>query len=104
MPLASAVKAAKRPSQTITWTDADGVAIDLTGATITATITDRATGASRSADGVFTLVTPASGIFRWDYGTTDVGTAGTFLVQFSAAFGSNPTPAKTRRQSWIVYE
>jgi hypothetical protein len=102
--LASAVKGGKRPSQTVTWELDDGTALDLTGATITATIVDRISGASRVADGVFTVTDGPEGEFRWDYGTNDVATAGMFMVQFSASFGSAPTPARTRKSAWMVYE
>ncbi len=102
MALADAVQGAKRPSQQITWTDEDGNALDLSGATITGRIRDETTGIARDIDGTLAIVTAASGIFSWDYGTQDVGTAGTFAVQFIATYGSNPTPAKSFTSSWIV--
>lgn len=102
MALADAVQGAKRPSQEITWTDASGAPVDLTGATITARIDNRR-GTLRSADGSFTVVTPAAGLFRWDYGTADVGTEGKFWVQFSASFASGPTPERNVRAEWRVH-
>ena len=104
MGLAAAVQGARRPAQVITWTDADGTAVNLTGATITGIIRNRATGAARAVDGTLTVTTPAAGVFTWAYGTTDVGTAGLFDVQFNAAFGSAPTPARNITASWIVHE
>lgn len=102
MGLASAIQNAKRPSQVITWTRDDGTAEDLSGATITGFIKNSA-GTVRAIDGTLTLTTPASGIFTWAYGDNDVATAGEFTVQFNAAFGSAPTPAKTIAASWYVY-
>lgn len=104
MALAEAVQGAKRPSQSITWQDQDGNAVDLTGTTITARIRNQGTGVVRAADGAFVLVTAASGIFRWDYGTNDVGTAGHFVVQFTAAYSSGVTPARTISGKWTVHE
>lgn len=103
MALADAVQGGKRPSQTITWSDQDGTALDLTGATITARIT-RPGGEAIAADGTFTLTDAENGQFRWDYGTNDVGTAGTFDVQFNAAFGSGTTPARTVPTRWKVHK
>lgn len=104
MALADAVQGAKRPSQLITWTDQDGNAVDLTGATITARIRNTATGVAVVADGTFTLTSASAGIFRWDYGTTDVATAGFFRVTFTAAFASGTTPARTLSEKWVVHE
>lgn len=102
MALASAIQNAKRPSQVITWTRADGTAEDLSGATITGFIKNSA-GTVRAIDGTLTLTTPASGIFTWAYGDNDVATSGSFTVQFNASFGSAPTPAKSTESSWYVY-
>lgn len=105
MALAAAIKGAKRPSQTITWTRADGTAEDLSGATLTGYIRNQRTGETRAIDGDLTLVTAASGIFEWAYGDNDVSEAGEdFEVQFVASFASAPTPAKTRTTSWTVYD
>lgn len=101
MALPDAVQAGKRPSPLITWTDLDGDALDLTGATVTGTITD-SYNTSRAITGTLTVVTAASGIFRWDYSTADVATAGKFTVQFSASYGASPTPAKTFKETWRV--
>lgn len=101
MAIPSAVHGGKRPSPLLTWSDQDGDALDLTGATLSGTITDAA-GNSRAISGALTVVTAASGIFRWDYSTADVATVGAFVVQFSASFGSNPTPARTFEEKWKV--
>lgn len=102
MALADAIYGAKRPSQQITWTREDGTAEDLTGATLTGYIRSHQTGTVRAIDGTLSVTTAASGIFTWAYGTNDVGEVGGFEVQFNAAFGSAPTPAKTIVTEWRV--
>lgn len=104
MSLSAAIVGAKRPSQIITWTDDEGNAFDLTGAAITARIRNRTTYATVASDGTFTITNASSGVFRWDYGATDVATAGLYEVQFTATFGSGPTPAKTVTELWEVKE
>jgi len=102
MALPDAVKGGKRPSALITWLDGDDAAVDLSGATITARITDD-DRVTRDADGDFVITDAANGVFRWDYGDTDIGTAGTFNVQFSASFGTSPTPLRMIMTRWIVH-
>lgn len=104
MGLASAVSGSRRPSQLITWQREDGNAETLTGATITAKIRRQGQGTSSDLTGTFTVTDGANGIFRWDYSSDDVATAGTHKVQFNAAFGSSPTPAKTFVADWVVKE
>lgn len=104
MALASAVQNGKRPSQLITWQREDGNVETLTGATITAKIKRQNQGASEDLTGTFTVTDGANGIFRWDYSSADVATAGTHRVQFTATFGSSPTPAKTFIADWVVRE
>jgi len=104
MALAEAVQNAKRPSQLITWTDGDGDAVDLTGATITARLYNTATGVVAASTGAFVLTTPTAGVFRWDYSTTDLETAGLFKVQFTATYASGLTPGKTLTALWVVHE
>lgn len=103
MALAYAVAGATRPSQVITWTRDDSTAENLTGATLTGTIKDSA-GTVRAITGTLSVTTAASGIFTWDYSAADVASAGNFIVQFTAAFGSNPTPARTIKSQWTIHE
>jgi len=103
MALAYAVAGALRPSQIITWTRADDTPEVLTGATITGTIRNDA-NIVRAIAGTLTVTDGATGTFRWDYAAGDVATAGIFAVQFTAAFGSSPTPARTLKAQWIIYE
>ena len=102
MALADAVDGATRPSQTITWTRDDGTAEDLTGATITGTLKPRG-GTARAVAGDLSVSDAESGVFVWTYDDADV-VEGLYEVQFQAAFGSDPTPAKTFVARWYVSE
>lgn len=104
MALAAAVKGGLRPSQIVTWTRSDGVAEPLTNATITGTITNRATGVTRAIAGTLTVTDDAAGEFRWDYAAADVSEKGEFDVQFNAAFGSPPSPARSYIALWTVHD
>lgn len=104
MALASAVQNALRPTQRITWTDDNGTALDLTGATITGKIRNETTKVVRSIAGSLPIVTAASGIFDWIYAAGDVVDAGSFEVQFTASYGSPPSPARNIVTKWHVYE
>lgn len=104
MALAQAIQDSLRPSQFITWTRADGVAENLTGATITGKIRDNAIGVIRDIAGTLTVTDGADGVFTWAYHADDVATAGKFMVQFKAVFGDDPSPARTIASEWFVYE
>ena len=105
MALAKAVATGKRPSQLITWQREDGNGVEtLTGATIAGKIRRQGQGSSDDLTGTFTVTDGANGVFRWDYSTADVATAGTHKVQFTATFGSDPTPAKPFISEWVVKE
>lgn len=102
MALAAAVKGGARPSQAIAWQRDDGTAEDLSAATLTGWIRNRATNATRAIAGTLTVTDGPTGAFRWDYAAADVAEAGAFDVQFNAAFGSGQTPARTFVARWVV--
>lgn len=104
MALANAIAGATRPTQVITWTRADGTAEDLTGATITGNLYNTSDFTTRAIAGTLSVTDGAEGVFSWAYDAADVVTAGRYRVQFTAAFGSDPTPARTTIQTWIVDE
>jgi hypothetical protein len=104
MALPDAVQGATRPQYQLTWVDADGDAVDLTGATVTVRIRDRSTYTTTATGGTVTLTTAASGIFTWTPGAADVATAGVYDVQFSAAYSTPPSPERTVLESWTVHE
>jgi hypothetical protein len=103
MALAEAVQGARYVAQQITWSDSDGNAVDLIGATLTGYISDRNGASIRAIDGTLAIVTAASGIFTWAYGVVDVGTVGVFQVQFIATYGSG-LKDKTILANWRVNE
>lgn len=107
MALAAAVRGGLRPSQAITWLRegvafANGTPEDLTGATLTGWLRNRATGETRAIAGSLTVTDGAAGAFRWDYAPADVAETGAFDVQFNAAFGAGATPARTFVARWDV--
>ena len=71
MGLPRAIEGALNTGLQITWTQDDGTALNLTGATITGTIEDKDGGTSAIA-GVLAIVTATSGIFSWTYAAGDV--------------------------------
>lgn len=85
MTLPRAIAGARNTGLQITWTQEDGTAQNLTGATLTGTIEDK-DGVTRSITGTLALVTAASGIFSWAYSAADVATVGRYLVQFKATY------------------
>ena len=100
MALAVAVQGAKRPSQVISWPVGD-VPLNLSGATITGKIASPYSG-TRDIVGALTVTDAAGGVFTWIYDDADVAEAGRFLVQFTAAFGSEPSPARNFMEEWVV--
>ena len=101
--LADAIVGATRPWQIVTWThsDRDSTPEDLTGATLTGKI-QNAAGVSRSIAGTLTVTGAEAGVFRWEYASGDIVTAGTYSVQFTATFVAAPTVARTLASQWVV--
>lgn len=101
MALASAVEGATHTPQRITWTDSDGDAVNLTGATLTGRLYNIDLGTTANIAGDLDLVTAASGIFDWAYDAADVESAGTYLVQFTATY-ADTTLERTLQAEWTV--
>jgi hypothetical protein len=72
------------PIWQLPWTDTDGAAVDLTGATLTATI--KAVGATTSAlmKNTPTVFQPNPGIVRYVVHAAEVAEPGTYDIQFVA--------------------
>lgn len=98
--LAPAVQHARKRSQTITWKDDDGNAINLTGATITGII-ERA-GVQTSITGTLSITSASAGIFTWTYSAADVAQAGSYFVQFRAKYADSLSEISYRTQ-WRVF-
>lgn len=103
MALALAVAGATRPGQSITWLDGDGAPVDLTGATITGKKRNRNSGTVSNIVGLLTVTSAANGVFVWTYDLADVDTAGLYVVQFTASFGSAALE-RTIITDWAVRE
>lgn len=101
--LPSIVVGDRKRSFTITWTDDDDVAINLTGATITGEIKNMVTGVEAAITGTLTLVTAASGIFSWARSAADVATAGVYRVRFTATYSDTLT-TKSFAADWRVLD
>lgn len=101
MALREAILGATYTAQEITWTKSDGVAQNLTGATLTGRIIDPKTGNARAITGTLTLTTPSLGVFTWDYSAVDVGTVGAFRVQFKATYSGGEYDL-TFETNWLV--
>jgi hypothetical protein len=101
MALANVVQGATHTPQRITWSDSDGTAVNLTGATITASRRNIATGTTTAVTGTLALVTAESGIFDWTYSAADVATAGEYYVQFTATYGDSSIE-RTLQTAWVV--
>ena len=100
MALQNALQGATHTGQLITWSRSDGTAQDLTGATLTGTITNVVSGVTVSIAGTLTIVTAASGIFSWTYAAADVTTAGQYRVQFTATYSGSPD--LTFLADWLI--
>lgn len=101
--LPSAVQGALRPSLELQWLRLNSnVPEDLTGATLTGTITRKRSSVTRAIVGDLTVTNGPEGRFTWDYDADDVEQAGLHFVQFEATFGSGQTPARTFKTEWTV--
>jgi hypothetical protein len=102
MALSGAVQGARHTAQRVTWLDEDGDPQDLTGATLTGRLLNRATGTAANMDGTLAVVDATAGVFDWAYGVTDVGTPGTFDAQFVATYADTKSD-KTLTEKWEVH-
>jgi hypothetical protein len=100
MALQDAIQTDRHAGQRITWSAGSAVK-DLTGSTITGTITDTQTNTTRAITGTLALVTALSGIFSWAYSAADTATVGSYQVQFTATYGDG-TPDSTFLMNWQV--
>lgn len=98
-----AVQGGRWPPQPLAW-EQGGVPANLAGATsITGTMTNRATGATRAITGPITITDPTRGQFAWYYSTADVAEWGEFDVEFVVNFdGGGVTPGKTFLARWSI--
>lgn len=102
MALPDWVAGATRPVMTPTWyRKGTTTPEDLSAATLTGTITNRRTGVVRAIVGALAVTDGPNGEFSWALDAADA-VAGEYVVQFNAAFGSSPTPARSFESEWLV--
>lgn len=94
-----AVQYSRKRVLTLTWTDQDGIPIDLTAATLAGVIDRR--GTHDYITGTLTVTGASTGTFTWTFSARDVATAGSFLVQFYARYASGG-PEISYRTAWRV--
>jgi hypothetical protein len=94
------IAGALRPSILLSWLQADGSPVDLTGATLSGYI--QVIGVTRAISGTLTVTDATGGVFRWDLSAADVADSGNLQVQFVAEYGAGQTPAKTFRCDWFI--
>lgn len=95
---------ALRPGRIITWLRDDDAPENLTNATITGTLRSRTTGVKRAISGTLLASDPNNGVFVWSFSPDDVSSTDWYDVQFTAAFPSGDSPAKTFTALWQVTE
>jgi hypothetical protein len=100
--LPSIVQNSRHTGLSLTWL-AGSAAKDLTGATLTGTITD-ASGNTRAITGTLNIVNPTAGTFTWAFSTIDVATVGNFTVQFTATYSSDSLPDTSYELPWAVVD
>lgn len=98
MGLPRAIEGARNTVVTITWTQDDDTAQNLTGATLSGTIQNK-DGTVTAIAGTLALSDAANGVFTWTYAAADVATPGRYLVQFKATYINYDL---TYPEVWIV--
>lgn len=90
------VVGALRPAYLITWYQEDETIQNLAGATLTGTMKNEADSSdSKTITGTLAVEDGEAGQFSWTPAAADMSAAGVWRVEFAAAFGSDPTPAKS---------
>jgi hypothetical protein len=102
MALQPAVQGDRHTGQRITWyAGSTTQPKDLTGATLTGTIQNRASGGVVAIAGDLALADAANGVFTWAYAAADTATVGGYFVQFTATYGDG-LPDSSFVMEWVV--
>lgn|SRR3990167_2435230 len=75
------------PALQVTLKDGDGVAVNVTGATVVFHMVDSVTRAVK-VNAAATIVTAASGIVKYSWAAADTNAEGTFEAEFQVTFAS----------------
>ena len=81
-----------KPALQVTLKDGDGVAVNVTGATVKFSMRNQATRALKINEGTVTLVTAASGIVRYDWVAGDTDTPGLYDAEFEVTYAGPAGP------------
>ena len=93
--LPDGIQDATHTGLTITWQHPDKTPHDLTGATMTGSISGQA------ISGVLAITDAINGVFTWAFGDSDVDTPGLFQVQFTATYPDTKND-KTFSSAWVI--
>jgi hypothetical protein len=75
---------------------ADGVALNLTGATVTFSMRPSGSATLKVTDGACVLSDAAGGVVQYEWGATDSDTAGSFVGEFRATIGGKQLSVPNR--------
>ena len=96
-----------KPDLQVSLKDGDGNGVDVTGATVKFSMLLEGGTTLTINEGTVTLVTPASGIVKYQWTAPDVALAGTFLGEFEVTYsgGGIETFANSKaNQLYIIFE
>lgn len=105
MSLSEAIVGSNHTGQRITWKDERGNPVDLTGSTLTAGKREHDGTTVTAVDGPLDLVSSVAdnNQFDWTYGTNDIATAGTYVIQFFATYASDSSIEINMLEQFIVH-
>lgn len=86
MPISPLFVGETRRPISVTWQDDLGVAVDLTGATLVVRFGGVAGSTSFTGTGTFNVLSALAGTFTYTLSTADIGTPGTWRLQFTATY------------------
>jgi hypothetical protein len=75
-----------KPTWNLAWADSDSIAVDLTGATLTATIRAESATSSHATVNAPTVFQANPGIVAWVVAAAEVPSPGDYLIQFIATY------------------
>jgi hypothetical protein len=89
------------PALLVQLQDEAGAPVDLTGADVTFHLRESLADAPLSPAGVLTVVSPAQGLIRYDWGGTDLSTPGKYKARFRRTLGAQKA---TSAFFWVIVD